>query len=151
MVSSNDDFDDNSILACVALLHLNVQIGDSFQQTIVIGPHTLVTDVMTIPGFVVIACHWAECSQDAFKIVLVFSRDVFVDDLEASREPVLRVCRGHDWLNKRQVWEPFFRNWPPSVLPGETISVLPFDRTAHGRNLIFRTMTCLGNLFHCFK
>ena len=88
MVSGNDDFNDNSILACVALLRLDMQVGDSFQQTVVIGPHTVVTDVMAIPGFVIITCRWSECSQDAFKIVLVFSRDVFVDDLETSREPV---------------------------------------------------------------
>jgi len=47
MSLGDDDFDDNSITACIALLHLDMQIGDRFQQTVVIGPHTVVTD---IPG-----------------------------------------------------------------------------------------------------
>ena len=50
MSLGDDDFDDNSITACIALLHLDMQIGDRFQQTVVIGPHTVVTDVMAIPG-----------------------------------------------------------------------------------------------------
>jgi hypothetical protein len=83
MVSGDDNFHDNSVLACIAVLHLDTQVGDSLQQTVVIGPNTVVSDIMTIPGFVVIACRWSKCSQDAFKIVLVFSRDVFVDDLES--------------------------------------------------------------------
>src|SRR6516225_4406183 len=29
--------------------------------------------------------------------------------------------------------------------------VLPLDRTTHGRNLLFRTKACLGDLFHRFK
>lgn len=49
MSLGDDDFDDNSITACIAL-HLDMQIGYRFQQTVVIGPHTVVTDVMAIPG-----------------------------------------------------------------------------------------------------
>jgi hypothetical protein len=38
-----------------------------------------------------------------------------------------------------------------AALVAFSFSALPFDRTAHGRNLLFRTMACFGDLFHCFK
>jgi hypothetical protein len=96
MVSGDNDFHDNSILACIALLHLDAQIGDSLQQAVVIGPHTIVTDVMAIPGFVIIARRLPKCSRDAFKVVLVFSCDVFIDDLKTSRGPTNESISGND-------------------------------------------------------
>jgi hypothetical protein len=49
------------------------------------------------------------------------------------REKTLAATSDNVWKSYRQVL------------------ALPLDRTAHGRNLLFRTMTCLGDLFHCFK
>ena len=31
------------------------------------------------------------------------------------------------------------------------LSVIPFDRTAHGWKLLLRSMACFGHLLHCFK
>ena len=62
MMSGDGCLYDNRVIACMAPLHLDMQIGHGLQQTVVIIPHVVVTDVMPIPGFVVVAGCSSECS-----------------------------------------------------------------------------------------
>jgi hypothetical protein len=38
----------------------------------------------------------SESHHDAFKVMLVFESDVLIDQLEASRYPVINIHSGHD-------------------------------------------------------
>ena len=78
MMAADNDFHDNSIIACMALLHIDAQIGQRLEQAVIICPHAVMTTVS--PWFVIVTCRRLKCSQDAFQVVLVFSRDVFVVD-----------------------------------------------------------------------
>jgi hypothetical protein len=101
MVSADYHLQDYGVLTRIALLDLDAQIGQRPQQTLIVGTHAIATDVVTVPRFVVIPCGSPERSQDPIKVVVIFSRNMFVDNLQASHCMVCSVRFGY---HKRSNW-----------------------------------------------
>jgi hypothetical protein len=83
--SSNDDLQNYGIVGHLALLHLNLQVGQGAQQIMVEGADLVATGVVRIPGLIVITRTGPERPHDAVKVMLVFQPDVFLDELETSQ------------------------------------------------------------------
>src|SRR2546426_5521222 len=77
VTSANDRLQDDGLVAGMAALHVDMQVGDSAQQLPIERTDPVVTGVMRIPRLVVVTRRRAERPHDAVEVVLVFPPDVF--------------------------------------------------------------------------
>jgi hypothetical protein len=99
MPPANDNLENDSRVACMAALHVDMQSRQCLQQALVKCEDLVASAVVRVPWFIVVMRPRSESPHDAFKVMLVFESDVLIDQLEASRYPVINSHSGHDRLS----------------------------------------------------
>jgi hypothetical protein len=79
MMSANYDFEDYDIFSNMAPAHLDDEVGQGAEQTIVIRPDRITADVMITPRLLVIARGRAKGAHYTLEVVLVLQADVLFD------------------------------------------------------------------------
>jgi hypothetical protein len=96
MRAADDDFDQDGVVGDVAALHVDLEIGKRSHQLLVKGTDAGETEMMFLPGLVVVTGGIAKGAEDGCEVVVVLVTDVLLDERDASQGSVFwNGCGSH--------------------------------------------------------